>query len=262
MKASRIVIAGAVALTLAAGGTAAGAAIAGPVGSDGTIHGCYYGADKNDSSQLVLQNTGTSCPKNTTGITWNQTGPQGATGPQGPKGDPGDTGSQEPRGPAGPQGPQGPQGQTGATGPQGPSGVSQDSSYNQNNSGNDNGELPPAGATRGTFGSVSLPAGSYTYSYSVWLSNLADFFAQDNHRVIACSPSQPGDNEFWYAYVNGFDSGISESNTTLTFTGSFTLSSPGTFSVACGAQTGGTDQSYVYAEDIHLNVMAVDNINS
>jgi hypothetical protein len=120
----------------------------------------------------------------------------------------------------------------------------------------------PAGATRGTFGSVSLPAGSYTYSYSVWLSNLADFFAQDNHRVIACSPSQPGDNEFWYAYVNGFDSGISESNTTLTFTGSFTLSSPGTFSVACGAQTGGTDQSYVYAEDIHLNVMAVDNINS
>ncbi len=55
---------------------------------------------------------------------------------------------------------------------------------------------------------------------------------------------------------------MTESNTTLTFTGSFTLSSPGTFSVACGAQTGGTDPSYVYAEDIHLHAIAVDSINS
>jgi hypothetical protein len=119
MKASRIVITGAAALALVAGGTAAGAAIAGPVGSDGTIHGCYYGADKSGSSQLVLQNTGTSCPKGSTAITWNQTGPQGATGPQGPQGAAGPKGD---KGDTGPQGPQGDPGSQGATGPQGPQG--------------------------------------------------------------------------------------------------------------------------------------------
>jgi hypothetical protein len=41
MNTRRIVITGAAALTLVAGGSAAGAVIAGPVGGDGTIHGCY-----------------------------------------------------------------------------------------------------------------------------------------------------------------------------------------------------------------------------
>ena len=36
-----IAISAASGLALLAGGTAAGAAIAGPVGGDGTIHGCY-----------------------------------------------------------------------------------------------------------------------------------------------------------------------------------------------------------------------------
>jgi hypothetical protein len=114
MKASRIVITGAAALALVAGGTAAGAAIAAsPVGSDGTIHGCWTNAAINGSHVIVLQDAGTSCPKGTTAISWNQQGP---TGPQGPAGA---TGS---AGPAGPQGPAGPKGDTGAIGPAGPAG--------------------------------------------------------------------------------------------------------------------------------------------
>jgi hypothetical protein len=120
MKASRTVVTGAAAAALVAGGTAAGAAIAGPADSNGVIHGCYDAPNKTGSSQLVLQDTSTNCPKGTTAITWNQQGPQGPagatgpagpTGPQGPKGDAGATG------PAGPQGPQGPQGGTGPAGP-------------------------------------------------------------------------------------------------------------------------------------------------
>jgi hypothetical protein len=99
-----------------AGGTAAGAAIAaGPVDSSGVVHGCYYPAGKDGSSQVVMQNTGTTCPKDSTAITWNQQGPQGPAGAAGPAG------------PAGPTGPPGPKGDTGATapaGPQGPAGPS------------------------------------------------------------------------------------------------------------------------------------------
>lgn len=99
-----IVITGAAALALVAGGTAAGAVIAGPIDGSGVVHGCYYKPDNNGSSQVVLQDTSTTCPKNTTPITWNQTGPQGlkgdtgAIGPQGPQGAKGDTGSQGPPG--------------------------------------------------------------------------------------------------------------------------------------------------------------------
>jgi hypothetical protein len=98
MKASRIVITGAAALALVAGGTAAGAAIAGPVGSDGTIHGCYTNKAVSGSHVIVLQDAGTNCPNGTTAIQWNQQGPAGAAGP------------------AGPQGPQGPKGDTGSAG--------------------------------------------------------------------------------------------------------------------------------------------------
>jgi hypothetical protein len=116
LRISRAAITGAAALALVAGGTAAGAAIAGPVDGSGVVHACYYSADKNGSSQVVLQNAGTTCPKSTTAITWNQAGPQGAPGPIGA------TGPQGPTGPIGPAGPTGLAGPTGATGPQGPTG--------------------------------------------------------------------------------------------------------------------------------------------
>lgn len=61
-------------------------------------------------------------------MSWNQTGPAGATGPAGPVGPAGPAGPTGATGPQGPQGaqgdtgPQGPQGDTGAQGPQGDTG--------------------------------------------------------------------------------------------------------------------------------------------
>jgi hypothetical protein len=63
MNIRRIVITGAAALALVAGGSAAGAAIAaGPVGSDGTIHGCWTNAALNGTHAFVLQDASSSCP--------------------------------------------------------------------------------------------------------------------------------------------------------------------------------------------------------
>lgn len=109
----RVLAISAGALLLLGGGTAAFATItAGPV-SGGVIYGCYTTAATDGSHTLVLQNTGTSCPRGDTAIKWNQQGPTGPRGPQGPKGATGATG---------PAGPPGPAGQTGATGPAGPAG--------------------------------------------------------------------------------------------------------------------------------------------
>jgi hypothetical protein len=114
MKASRIVITGAAALALVAGGTAAGAAIAAsPVDGSGVIHGCYTSKAINGSHVIVLQDAGTACPSGTTAVTWNQQGPAGPAGPAGPQGPKGDTGA---------TGPKGDTGATGATGPPGPAG--------------------------------------------------------------------------------------------------------------------------------------------
>jgi len=58
---------------------------AGPVDSSGGIHGCWTTAAHNGTHTFTLQDAGTTCPKGTTAITWNQTGPQGAQGPTGPQ---------------------------------------------------------------------------------------------------------------------------------------------------------------------------------
>src|SRR5690242_19595775 len=88
------------ALVLVAGATAAGAAIAGsPIDSGGVIHGCYTTQALNGSHVFVLQDTGISCPKGTTAISWNEQGQQGPAGPAGPAGS---DGAQGPAGPAGP----------------------------------------------------------------------------------------------------------------------------------------------------------------
>jgi hypothetical protein len=82
MKASKIVTTGAAAVGLLAAGTAAGAAVAGPVGSNGVIHGCYTPAGGN-GYDLRLQNAGTNCPRGSTAISWNQKGRPGPAGPAG-----------------------------------------------------------------------------------------------------------------------------------------------------------------------------------
>jgi len=123
-----ILISAGAGLVLLAAGTTAGAAIAGgPVDGSGVIHGCYTTKTMDGSHVFQLQDAGTTCPRGTVAISWNQQGPQGPQGPQGaqgPQGPQGDTGAQGPPGPQGdpgPQGPQGPKGDTGAQGPAGPS---------------------------------------------------------------------------------------------------------------------------------------------
>ena len=90
----RIVIAGAAALVLTAGASAATAAVVSsrPVDSSGVIHGCWTNAELNGSHAFVLQDAGASCPRGTTAISWNMQGPAGATGPSGPAGPSGSAG--------------------------------------------------------------------------------------------------------------------------------------------------------------------------
>ena len=94
-------------LVLLAGATAAGAAIASPIDGSGVIHGCYTNTPINGSHVFVLQDAGITCPKGTTAVSWNQTGPAGPPGATGPAGQAGAAGPQGPTGPAGPQGPAG-----------------------------------------------------------------------------------------------------------------------------------------------------------
>src|ERR1700733_2494446 len=123
MNVKRIAIAGAAALTLAAGGTTADATITvGPVDSSGVIHGCYTSQALNGSHVFVLQDAGTNCPKGTTAISWNQEGPAGPAGATGPAGNTGPAGPQGPAGQTGATGPAGPQGSTGPAGPAGADG--------------------------------------------------------------------------------------------------------------------------------------------
>jgi Collagen triple helix repeat (20 copies) len=126
-----VLVAGAAGVLLIGGGTAGAAIVAsGPVSSTGVIDGCYTNAEVNGSHVFVLQDQGTTCPKGTTAVSWNQTGPAGpegptgATGPTGPAGPTGPTGLTGAPGPTGPAGPAGPAGATGPPGPTGPAGPS------------------------------------------------------------------------------------------------------------------------------------------
>jgi hypothetical protein len=67
----------------------------------------------------LYQRSGAKCPKGDKALSWNVTGPRGATGPAGKTGTTGNTG------PQGPAGATGPTGATGNAGPQGPAGISQ-----------------------------------------------------------------------------------------------------------------------------------------
>lgn len=119
-----LVISAGAGLVLLAAGTAAGAAITGgPIDNSGVIHGCWTNAAINGSHVFVLQDAGTSCPKGTTAISWNQQGPAGPAGATGPAGPAGATGPAGPAGATGPAGPAGPKGDTGAQGPAGPAGA-------------------------------------------------------------------------------------------------------------------------------------------
>jgi hypothetical protein len=91
------VIGAAAVLAMAGAGVAVAATSGGPV-VNGVVQGCYDGG----GNLKVLLAGQTSCDKGFTALTWNQTGPQGATGPAGPTGPAGATGATGATGPAGP----------------------------------------------------------------------------------------------------------------------------------------------------------------
>ncbi len=112
-----VIVAGAATLMLAGGTAVATAAVmssASPVSGSGVIDGCWTNAAINGSHVIVLQDQGTSCPRGTTAISWNESGPSGPAGPAGPAGPTGPAGAAGSAGPAGPTGP------AGAAGPAGP----------------------------------------------------------------------------------------------------------------------------------------------
>ena len=89
---SKFVIVGAATLALGAGTGIAAASMRispSPVGSSGTIHGCWTNRAVNGSHVFVLQDVGTQCPKGTTAISWNEEGRPGPPGPSGQAGQPG-----------------------------------------------------------------------------------------------------------------------------------------------------------------------------
>ena len=94
MRTRMVLVATGAAATLAIGGTAYGAVAGGPVDSSGVVNGCYADVAIKGSHALVLQDAGTTCPKGTTAVSWNQQGPTGSAGPQGPQGPKGDTEAQ------------------------------------------------------------------------------------------------------------------------------------------------------------------------
>jgi hypothetical protein len=227
MKHKRLVIIAATALAVMAGGTAAVAAVtAGPVGA-GVIHGCYYPATRGGSHQVVLQDVGTSCPRGTTAIKWNQTGPRG------------------------------PQGQRGLQGPPGQRGTSQAYTYFRQYSYGTGPEVPATGSGMASMGTLTLPTGSYLASATVRFDNIADFLGSDNHRHIGCQLSPtPGS---YYLRIDGADT---DSNiVTLTIEAAIgPTSGPFTVSLNCFATDGGTDQSWVFADTVRINALALDQV--
>jgi hypothetical protein len=150
-----------------------------------TFYGCLSGSG---SLRQVSTASAPSCGNNETLVTWSQVGPQGpqgATGPQGPHGSTGPQGPQGATGAVGPQGPEGPrgiQGPQGAQGPQGPAGPGGPS-----NTVLCSGECGAIGAqTSMTIASLSLAPGDYVLMADLLLLNNADFFLQENRRLVSC----------------------------------------------------------------------------
>lgn len=76
---------------MVAAGAVASIALATIPDSGGVIHGCYD--TESGDLRVIDLNAGAKCSKKETAVSWNQTGPQGATGPAGPPG--GGTGSSD-----------------------------------------------------------------------------------------------------------------------------------------------------------------------
>jgi hypothetical protein len=231
MKAKRIAGAGAAALALAIGGTAAVAAVtAGPIDGAGVIHGCYYPATASGSHKVVLQNAGRTCPSGSTAISWNRLG---RTGPQGPPG---------------PQGFQG---------PPGPPGVSQGYTYVRTFAVGTGPQIAPNQSNFQPVGSLNLPFGNYMVDATLDVENTANFAFSNNSRLISCEITPAPDTG--HLYVNGADTDGNWGTLSM----SVALGNvSGIVKFTCGSITGGTDQSHVLVTSVRIDAVKLDNIGS
>jgi hypothetical protein len=242
-KINKTVITAAAALALLAGGTAAGAAVAaGPVGGNGVIHGCYYPATSGGSHRVVLQNTGTSCPHGTIAISWSKTGPQGKQGLPGPQGLQGLPGQQ------------GQQGQQGIQGVPGPPGVSLGYTYLRTYAPGTGPQIAPAGSGAVSVGALNVPNGSYMVDATLDVENTANFFGQNNSRLITCGIPPAADTT--HLYINGADTDGNWGTLTM----NAAIGGDTTLSLNCRALTGGTDQSHVLVTSIRIDAIQLDSI--
>jgi hypothetical protein len=194
-----MMVAGAAAVALVAGGTAAGAALAsspsGPIDSSGVVHGCYAPQGTKGGYLLELQKAGTGCPKGSTAISWSQKGPQGPTGATGARG------------------------ATGATGPQGPAGAG----------------LVYTTAS-GMNGPTVATAGAYSIDVELALDNLSDSSAVltcDVKGVPTATPQTPVP-EFAQSYDVGAGSGLPEGPVNVfTLSGIATLNQKTSLTMLC-----------------------------
>jgi hypothetical protein len=108
-------------------------------------------------------------------------------------------------------------------------------------------------------GSLSLPAGAYQVSATVDFRNQAAFFGQDNHRFIQCQLSPAPD--IYYLRIDGADT--DSNGATLSINVAFGNSSQAvTANLNCLALDGGTDQSFVYAQTVRINAVALNNVTA
>jgi collagen triple helix repeat protein len=195
----RVAIGGAVIAAVAGGGSAA--ALATVSSSSNVYEGCLSRATGVAYDIRVDSSARPGCRSHDTLISWNQTGPVGATGargakgdsgPTGPQGATGDTGAQGlkgdtgPAGPSGPMGAPGPRGDTGAAGSPGISGYYFDGSQF---------DVPASYRVTET---KSCPSGLKVITGGAWLQS--DPQGDDIDPVI--TESAPIDDHTWEVKIN------------------------------------------------------------
>ena len=228
---------------LGAGGLTAAAYGAIP-DNQGVVHACY----NTTNGAVRVVNGSSDCRNDESPLTWNQTGPQGATGTQGPPGPAGAPGAAGPPGSPGPQGADGAPGAAGPAGPPGPAGTS-GSSHAFSTSDAVIGVPAGWGAVPVEVTQLSLPAGNYV----VWATGQAnqvigsdDFatcsLAGGGATIAAQSVSASGDTVSAYS-----------------LTATTTLSSDGTVELDCVGSLGSTIGPFL--RNNSLVALQVDALN-
>ena len=205
------------------------------------------------------------CPRGTSMVIWNETGPQGPTGAAGPTGATGPQGEEGLEGPQGPrgvtgipgatgaegaQGDQGIQGDPGATGPTGPAGPS--------------GPIGPSGtshvySTNSLNGTLSLPTGKYllTASLSLHMSYYdpsSTYICQFGVTYSGLPTTTFGTQTIVMTPVATYLDGNVTLNTAVSTT------QPSTVQARCPLVSGGTVDPATFS-NYSLTAVAVDAIN-